>query len=111
VLSDGELNDVPFANNGSDHTPCLSAFRAATAAKADGVTIYSIAYDSHLNCTDTSGTYRNTPGLTLMRNIASPATGSHPTFFNQPNPGDLSDIFQQIATFLTEINTRLIPTP
>src|SRR5262249_1282735 len=59
VLSDGQLNQVTFANNGHDNNPCASANAAATAAKGTGTLIFSIAYDSTQNCTDNSGTYRN----------------------------------------------------
>ncbi len=55
VLSDGQLNHVTFANGGNDNNPCASADAAATAAKATGTLIYSIAYDSTLNCTDNTG--------------------------------------------------------
>jgi len=113
VLSDGQLNNVNFANGGHDNNPCASADAAATAAKAKGTLIYSIAYDSTLNCTDTSGAYRNVRGLTLMQHIATPNT-QNPTrtyFYNQPAYGDLTNIFTQIAQQLAQINTRLIPSP
>jgi Flp pilus assembly protein TadG len=101
VLSDGEMNQP---KGFTDNTPCNSANNSATTAKADpiNITIYSIAYDSSGNCTDTSGPYHNVAGLQLMKDIASNAN----TFFNQPNPGDLTSIFQQVGVDLTD--SRLI---
>jgi Flp pilus assembly protein TadG len=107
VLSDGELNQVNFSNGGSDTTPCKSANTAATAAKTAKTLIYSIAYNSAGNCTDSSGTFNNVAGATLMRDIAS---GSG-TFYNQPAAGDLTAIFTQIGQSLAQINSRLIPSP
>jgi Flp pilus assembly protein TadG len=111
VLSDGQLNHVTFANGRNDDTPCASANAAATAAKATGTLIFSIAYDSTLNCTDNTGAYRNVRGLTLMQNIATPNTRTQTYFYNQPAYGDLTDIFTQISQQLAQINTRLIPNP
>jgi hypothetical protein len=107
VLSDGQLNHVNFANNGNDDTPCASAQAAAEAAKQQDTLIYSIAYDSHMNCTDTSGAFQQQPGLSLMRAIASPNTTTDTYFFDQPQGGDLTTIFGQIAQELA-IKTRLI---
>ena len=90
VLSDGELNQP---KSFTDTTPCNSANNAATTAKNDGIIIYSIAYNSALNCSDSSGTFLNTSGLTLMQRIASDST----TFHNQPAAGDLTAIFTHIA--------------
>jgi Putative Flp pilus-assembly TadE/G-like len=111
VLSDGQLNQVNFANNGHDNNPCQSAFNAAAAAKGTGTLIFSIAYDSTLNCTDNTGTYHNVPGKTLMQNIATPGTATQQYFYDQPAYGDLTDIFTQISQTLAQINTRLIPNP
>ena len=111
VLSDGQLNQVTFANGGHDNNPCASAAAAATAAKGTGTLIYSIAYDSTQNCTDNSGTYHNVRGLTLMQNIATPNTQTQTYFYNQPAYGDLTDIFTQISQALAQINTRLIANP
>ena len=90
VLSDGVLNSP---KSWTDNTPCNTANNAATAAKNDGILIYSIAYDSSGNCSDTTGTFHNATGITLMTHIAS----SSSTFINQPNPGALTDIFTHIA--------------
>ena len=111
VLSDGQLNHVTFANGGNDNNPCASADAAATAAKGTGTLIFSIAYDSTLDCTDTSGAYHNVLGLTLMQHIATPNTQTQTYFYNQPAYGDLTDIFSQIAQQLAQINTRLIANP
>ena len=111
VLSDGQLNQVTFANGGHDNNPCQSAAAAATAAKNTGTLIFSIAYDSTLNCSDTSNNspYHNRRGLQLMQNIATPNTQTQTYFYNQPATGDLTNIFSQISQALTQINTRLIP--
>jgi hypothetical protein len=91
ILSDGEMNQL---GSWWDSYPCQSANNAATAAKSAGITIYSIAYNSVNNCTDTSGSsFYQTPGLTLMQKIATDST----TFYNQPAAGDLTAIFTHIA--------------
>ena len=100
VLSDGELNKP---GTFTDTTPCNSANTAANAAKADQILIFSIAYDSSGNCSDASpGRYNNVAGLQLMKDIAT----STFTFYNQPNPGDLTSVFQQVGESLT--GSRLI---
>jgi Tfp pilus assembly protein PilX len=91
VLSDGALNSP---HSWTDNTPCNTANNAATAAKNAGTLIYSIAYDSSGgNCTDTTGTFHNASGTTLMSSVAS----SSNTFINQPNPGALTTTFTHIA--------------
>lgn len=91
VLSDGALNSP---KSWTDNTPCNTANNAATTAKSDGILIYSIGYDtSGGTCSDTSGTFHNASGATLMQSIAS---GSN-TFYNQPSAGDLTAIFTHIV--------------
>jgi hypothetical protein len=112
VLSDGQLNQVNFANRANDNNPCQSAAAAAAAAKGTGTLIYSIAYDSTQNCTDSiTSPYHNRRGRQLMQDIATPGTATQTYFYDQPTTGDLTDIFTQISQALTQINTRLIPNP
>ncbi len=85
------------------------------------MTIYSIAYYNSqftvLACTDTFGALseRSTPRRQSRsgdEGHREPGQlGHYPTFFDRPDAGDLTGVFQQIGTQLTEINTRLIPTP
>jgi Flp pilus assembly protein TadG len=98
VESDGQMtNPQTF----TDNNPCNSAIQAATAAKAAGTTIYSIAYGANgTKCPDKNYSYTDTQ---TMQGIASNAE----TFFNQPTPGDLTQTFQQVGTDLTD--SALIP--
>ncbi len=121
-LSDGEANygpvyyDNPPKNPETSKyrtQPCHQAISSAGSAAALGTWIYAIAYDTSggNNCkgwksgTDspqTTSTFSGTEsptisGTTTMSSIASPATN----YYNQPTAGQLTTIFQQIATSLT----------
>ena len=86
VLSDGQLNHVTFANGGNDNNPCASADAAATAAKAKGTLIYSIAYDSTLNCTDNAGLTATYPARRSCRTSRLRAPRPSSTSTTSPPP-------------------------
>jgi Flp pilus assembly protein TadG len=121
-LSDGEANygpvyyDNPVKNPETSpyrKQPCHQAISSAQAAAAAGAWIYAIAYDTNggANClgwkagTDspqqtTTFSGAESPaisGTSTMQQIASPATN----YYNQPTAGQLTTIFQQIATTLS----------
>lgn len=125
-LTDGEANYGPCAspnksgvcaNNTSSYRsqPCQQAVNSAQSAAAAGTWVYGIAYDTqNVQCwgwrpngTGTDGrTCNKTNGfqfrcaeqptitaLSTVQGIASDST----KFFDQPNPGDLTTVFQTIA--------------
>jgi hypothetical protein len=102
LLSDGEANRGGPTNNPN---PCHAAINAAHAAAAQGTWVYAIAYESSGNCTDTT----TISALSTMQQIACSDTACpDPTkFFQQPNPGDLTQVFKQVANDLT--SARLVP--
>ncbi len=121
-LSDGEANYGPvFYDNPVKNPevspyrkqPCHQAITSAQTAAAAGTWIYAIAYDTNGggNCigwtagTDSpqqTTTFSGTEspvisGNSAMQQIASPSTN----YYNQPTAGQLTTIFQQIATTLS----------
>ncbi len=98
-LSDGDSNDC----SGMGNNQCQRAINAAASAKAAGTWIYSIAYEASSSRRRSCNTDSHLSGLDTMEAIASdPAK-----FFNQPYPGDLTEIFRHIAHDMTY--SRLIP--
>lgn len=123
ILSDGELNSIPkngANSNGVDpetagnqtatsDSPCEDALDAATAAKADGTLIFSIAYDDSGGSCDDSGNdvfgHKYTGSAeTLMEDLAT----SSSYFADQSSAGDLGAAFTQAANQLTGASA-LIP--
>lgn len=127
IESDGDLNDPtnePYcassnprncSNGGTpngfqisptnDTNPCEDAVNAATQAKSVASTdtlIFSIEYDSSSESCDTGDSL--TPDQT-MQDIAT--TNTTPYYYDDPNPGDLTLPFQEVADSLGE--SRLIP--
>lgn len=121
-LSDGEANygpvyyDNPVKNpevSPYRKQPCHQAITSAHNAAAASTWIYAIAYDTNggANClgwtagTDSpqqTTTFSGTEspviaGTSTMQQIASPSTN----YYNQPTAGQLTTIFQQIATTLS----------
>jgi hypothetical protein len=109
IESDGDLDD-PTNPDGfkisptNDTNPCEDAVNAATQAKSVTSTdtlIFSIEYDSSSESCDTGDSL--TPDQTL-EDIAT--TDTTPYYYDDPNPGDLTLPFQEVADSLGE--TRLI---
>jgi hypothetical protein len=129
-LTDGEANYGPCTdanrdqiceNNTSPYRarPCRQAVTSAQSATAAGTWVYGIAYDTGgVQCWGWRSTGTGTDGRTCnklngyqFRCAEQPAITAHaavqqiasdPTkFFFQPNPGDLTTIFERIAEDLT----------
>jgi Flp pilus assembly protein TadG len=121
-LSDGEANYGPVYYDNPVHNPetspyrkqpCHQAITSAHSAAAAGTWIYAIAYATNggSNClgwtagtdapqktTTFSGTESPAiSGISTMQQVASPSTN----YYNQPTAGQLTTIFQQIATTLS----------
>ncbi len=111
ILSDGEINSPNSSTDGvapgqkgnipfTDTTPCESAISAATAAKAAGTLIYSIAYDSSGQC-DSKYTAAG-----LMQDMSS-GTGY---YYSQSNADSLASTFGQIGqSIVGTAGSALIP--
>ena len=122
ILSDGEMTQVPSngATDGIDptatgsgtyknatwsaKTPCADALNAATQAKAGNTLIFSIAYDSSGNCTDSGSGGDTMPAATLMQDMASDSSD----YFSESNADSLTTAFGEIGTRLSG-DSRLIP--
>lgn len=129
-LTDGEANYGPCTdangdqvceNNSSPYRarPCRQAITSAQAATAAGTWVYGIAYDTdNVHCwgwrssgVGTDGRSCNKRNGYQFRCAEQPAITAHGTvqqiasdpakFFYQPNPGDLTTIFERIAEDLT----------
>ena len=129
-LTDGEANYGPCTDSNHDQncennaspyrsTPCHQAASSGKAATAAGTWVYGIAYDAQgVECwgwrssgTGTDGNSCNKkngyqfrckeqPTITAVSMVQQIA--SDPTkFFNQPNPGDLTEVFKSIAVDLS----------
>jgi len=110
IESDGDLND-PDNESGfkisptNDTNPCEDAVNAANQAKSVASTntlIFSIEYDSSSENCDTGDSL--SPDQT-MQDMAT--TGAAPYYYDDPDPGDLTLPFTEVADSLGE--TRLIP--
>ena len=118
ILSDGELNEPKSASDGvapgqtgnisfTDTTPCEDAIQAAAQAKAAGTTVYTIAYDSSGNCTDSGNGGVNIAATTEMQDLSSNATTD---YYSQTNATSLTSIFSQYATDIVgSSNSNMIP--
>lgn len=134
-LTDGEANYGPCTDTNGDQNcennsssyrsrPCQQAVSSADAAAAAGTWVYAVAYDvASVQCwgwrssgTGTDGKTCNKKNGFQFRCAEQPAITAFSTvqgiasepakFFNQPNPGDLTTVFQRIAQDLT--GTRLV---
>jgi hypothetical protein len=125
MMTDGQPNASTVAPSNSNY--CLQANQAATAAKAAGIEIFTVAFgldgSNNPDCPDGSGTY---DGLKASRLVADMATnsvdngctsaenddGDH--YFCVPKTtgasADLSDAFKSAATALVA-GSRLVQLP
>ncbi|HEY7795074.1 MAG TPA: pilus assembly protein TadG-related protein [Gaiellaceae bacterium] len=120
-LSDGAANYGPsFYPNSSPYraTPCHQGVTSAGFAKAGGTLVYSIGYDLNGSGTDyeqchpawwngNQNQQLEQPPISSWDAIQGIAT-EPATFYNKPNPGDLSQIFEAIATDISARFARLI---
>jgi hypothetical protein len=114
-FSDGAANTGPtFYSSSSPYRrqPCHQGVNSATTIKNAGTLIYSIGYDldalnGGANICENGVTGSNeSPAITAYDAIRLIATNSD-TFFNRPNPGDLTRVYTQIAAEIG--GTRIIP--
>jgi hypothetical protein len=96
-LSDGAANSGPsFSALPYRKTPCGQGVTSAGVSKTKGTLVYSIAYavGDDAGCL-TNGGQPEVPAITAeeaLTRIASPGN-----FYNQPNPGQLNTIYNQVA--------------
>ncbi len=117
-LSDGAANyggkwHTPVNTSPYRTTPCAQGVTSSGYAKAAGTAVYSIGYDLNGQGTDyekckngVSGSVE-AGGITAwdaIRGIAS----STDTFYNKPDPGQLTTIFTRIAADISRPASRLI---
>ena len=114
-FSDGAANTGPtYLSSSSPYRtqPCHQGVNSANVIKATGTLIYSIGYDldalgGGANICQIGVTGANeSPAITAYSAISQIATNGD-TFFNRPNPGDLTRVYTQIAAEIG--GTRIIP--
>jgi hypothetical protein len=114
-LSDGAANTGPsFYPSSSPYRtrPCRQGVSSAATIKNGDTLIYSIGYDlDALNggankCTSWTGADEQ-PRITAYQAISQIASRPD-TFYNQPTPGQLRDIFSQIAADMARGTSALI---
>jgi Putative Flp pilus-assembly TadE/G-like/von Willebrand factor type A domain len=114
-FSDGAANTGPtYLPTSSPYRrqPCQQGVNSASVIKGTGTLIYSIGYDldalgGGANICQNGVTGANeSPAITAYDAIRQIATNAD-TFFNRPNPGDLTRVYTQIASEIG--GTRLIP--
>ena len=113
-FSDGAANIGPTyypTTSPYRRQPCHQGVSSAGVVKGQGTLIYSIGYDlDALNgganiCQSYTGATES-PAITAYDAIRLIATNAD-TFFNRPNPGDLTRVYTQIAAEIG--GTRIIP--
>ena len=114
-FTDGAANTGPtFLPTSSPYRrqPCQQGVNSASVIKGTGTLIYSIGYDlDALNgganiCENGVTGAPESPAITAYNAVRLIATNGS-TFFNRPNPGDLTQVYTQIAAEIG--GTRLIP--
>jgi Putative Flp pilus-assembly TadE/G-like/von Willebrand factor type A domain len=113
-FSDGAANTGPtyYSSTSPYRTrPCRQGVNSAAVIKNAGTLIYTIGYDLDANggtaniCKSYTGATES-PAITAYDALREMATNTD-TFFNRPNPGDLTRIYTQIAAEIG--GTRLVP--
>ncbi len=114
-FSDGAANTGPtFYSSSSPYRrqPCHQGVSSSSVIKGTGTLVYSIGYDldalnGGANICENGVTGANeSPAITAYDAIRLIATNGD-TFFNRPNPGDLTRVYTQIAAEIG--GTRIIP--
>lgn len=112
-FSDGAANTGPtYYSSSSDYRrrPCHQGVSSASVVKGTGTLVYTIGYDLDASggnanvCKSYTGSVES--GITAYDALRQMATNQD-TFFNRPNPGDLTRIYTQIAAEIG--GTRIIP--
>jgi hypothetical protein len=113
-FSDGAANTGPSylpSTSPYRRQPCRQGVNSASAVKGAGTLIYTIGYDLDAVggganvCKSYTGALES-PAITAYDALRLMATNGD-TFFNRPNPGDLTRIYTQIAAEIG--GTRLVP--
>jgi hypothetical protein len=114
MFSDGAANTGPtYYSTTSPYRrrPCAQGVTSATAAKSAGTLFYTIGYDLDAlggganQCKSYTGALES-PTITAYSALQQMASNIE-TFYNQPNPGDLTRIYTEIAAEIG--GTRIIP--
>ena len=113
-FSDGAANTGPtYFSTTSPYRrqPCRQGVTSATNIKSQGTLIYTIGYDldalgGGANICQSYTGANESPAITAYDALRLMATNGD-TFFNRPNPGDLTRVYTQIAAEIG--GTRLIP--
>lgn len=114
MFSDGAANTGPtYYSTTSPYRrrPCAQGVTSAAAAKSAGTLVYTIGYDLDAlggganRCLSYTGAAES-PTITAYSALQQMASNIE-TFYNQPNPGDLTQIYTEIAAEIG--GTRIIP--
>lgn len=114
MFSDGAANTGPtYYSTTSPYRrrPCAQGVTSAAAAKSAGTLLYTIGYDLDAlggganQCKSYTGALES-PTITAYSALQQMASNIE-TFYNQPNPGDLTRIYTEIAAEIG--GTRIIP--
>jgi Flp pilus assembly protein TadG len=114
-FSDGAANTGPNYYSSSSpyrRRPCQQGVTSASVVKSTGTLVYTIGYDLDASggtaniCEDGVDGDPESPAITAYDALRQMATNTD-TFFNRPNPGDLTRIYTQIASEIG--GTRLVP--
>jgi hypothetical protein len=122
-----ETDGQPNASVGSvaNSSYCAAAQTAATAAKAQGIMIYTVGFglDGTNNpaCPDTSGSWKGKLATALLASMSGTSAGASVDngctaaenadgdyFFCEPKSGDLASVFKIVATSLAQSGPVLI---
>jgi hypothetical protein len=103
--TDGHPENSADFTDASQFT-CAAAIAAASAAKAEGIKMYSVGYgvgygNNNGNCQDMAMT-----GAQLLQTVATGTAA--PYYFNSPTGSDLASYFQQIAINLANGGAHII---
>jgi hypothetical protein len=113
-FSDGAANTGPtYLSTTSPYRrqPCRQGVTSAGVVKGTGTLVYTIGYDLDASggsaniCQSYTGA-NESPAITATNALMMMASNPD-TFFNRPNPGDLTRIYTQIAAEIG--GTRLVP--
>jgi hypothetical protein len=115
MFSDGAANTGPTYYPSSSpyrRQPCRQGVTSASASKAAGTLFYTIGYDLDAlggganRCQNGVTGALESPSITAYSALQQMASNIE-TFYNQPNPGDLTRIYTEIAAEIG--GTRIIP--
>jgi hypothetical protein len=112
-FSDGAANTGPsYLSSTSPYRtqPCHQGVSSATAAKAQGTTIYSIGYaldDDTGGCVNGVNSKAETPAISVYQALGGIASSAS-QFQVKPSPGELQTIYSNIAADISHGSSSLI---